>query len=252
MVGSFYEIASGGGGSTTTLDAYANTPAGPASGDEMVCTDSPLRRIYNGSAWLDFLPATSVPTTPMPTAGWTQAGTAPTSLTAVGGTRVVQIGAGILGYQRAAPATSWKVRSLFRYVTTDTSPDASTGIYLQETATNESLGIQANVQSATDRIYVVDRPNGSTSAAGQVIVFTGTPAVLCRAPFWLEAEYNAANVGSEIVFRVSMDGINFLEIATYAVGTYFTSAPDMSVVNFDPGGTTTTLYMQYLYDEITL
>jgi hypothetical protein len=182
-----------------------------------------------------------------------QVGTAPTSLTAAAGIRTIVPGAAGGGYERAAPSTSWKARTLVGWTATDTTPDGSPGLYLEETATNEAFGMQLNQNASTQIVYTVDRPNGATSGVGQVIVLNSQPAGYPKDGLWMEAEYNAANVGSEVVFRWSIDGVNFVELGTYAVGSYFTSAPDKTVFTFDPtGDPASAVYTQFLYYETTL
>lgn len=163
-------------------------------------------------------------------------------------------GAGIGAYNRGAPSTSWKARTLVRAFTPDSAPDSAFGIYLQENATSKSLGMQFNLTSTTPRIYIVNRPNGSTSQVGEVLPVNVSPSSLGFHDYvWLEAEYDAGNVGSEVVFRYSTDGVNFITFRTYNVTTYFTTAPDLTAFNFDAGGANTeTVYTQFLYYETTL
>lgn len=250
--GEFY--GGGGGGSTISESVAYASCSGSVAGDICIPEDSPLTRVYDGSTFLDYLPGSGPPVAAMPTAGWTQVGTAPTSLTAVGGTRVIVPGAGIGGYSRAAPSTSWRARTLVTVVGPDSTPDLATGLYLQETATNESLGIQLNQNNLTPIVYIVDRPNGSTSQVGEAIVSSTSPASEhFHFRVWLEAAYDAANTGSELTFSTSTDGVNFTTHATLNVATYFTSAPDLTILNFDASGANTrTKYTQFLYYETPL
>lgn len=260
MAGSFFNTGSSGGGAGSgnviTLDAYASTPASPSTGDTLISTDGPLHRIYDGTNWLDFLPGAGPPVPAMPTAGWTQVGTAPTSLTAAAGIRsIVPAAGGDVGYERTPGSTSWKSRVYLKCLGLDTNPDTSFGLYLEENATSEALGININrAAGTTTTVYTIDRPNGATSGVGQVLVTNQSPGVPMQGPgVWLEAEYNAANVGSECVLRYGHDGVNFIEIATYNAATYFTTAPDLIVPTFGPGGAPTqTVYTHYLYSEIAL
>lgn len=66
--GSFYSsppTGGGGGGASVTQAAYASCGTGSAAGDICVTTDGPLWRVWDGSAWDDYLPGYGAVTPPV-------------------------------------------------------------------------------------------------------------------------------------------------------------------------------------------
>lgn len=248
--GSFYGAGGGGGGAAISQAAYASC-SGTASGDTCWPTDSPLVRIYDGSAFDDCFPGFGC-ADPIPTAGWTAEGVAHTTSTA-GGVRVytAAAAAAVGGHSRSLATTSSRAEVVVSHLVRDTSTSGGSVLaFLEEGGTADALGMQYTVDSNGNWfVYAVRRPNGTTNSSGQAIVVTGSPFTYSGGPLWMALEYDAADTGAEIDLQLSADGLVWHTLLTEAVGTSFAGAPDEWVLGCEGASTVASECSVYLFSE---
>lgn len=119
----YWAEAGGGGGAIATQAAYASC-IGSTTGDVCFTTDGPLQRVWDGTAWDDYLPGVGAITVP-PSAGWTERDATGDTPTSLGGCLLFE-GDGDDIYTRTAPSTPWTATFVI-YATPYGASDVSYG-----------------------------------------------------------------------------------------------------------------------------
>jgi hypothetical protein len=219
----------GGGGNSIAFGTFGSLPgSATTSGDMYVCTDSPYTFIWNGSAWLPFLPAAGEVTLP-PTSGWTWDTQGGSSVVTTYGNLYVSF-AGFAAdqaraYYRAVSGT-FTVKMLCKVATWKTT-SAQSGVGLAISDGTKYLFFAAfdfTGQSVLPRIlvqYWSTISNPVSSLAQLVDYSSGAPAG--GIGLWLGCVVDATH----ITFYVSIDGggapgsgVNWIQVYQEAVGAH--------------------------------
>lgn len=225
QAGAFYEDASGGGGgASVTQAAYASCGSGSAAGDVCVTTDGPLWRVWDGSAWDDYLPG-SGPVTAPPDSGWSWVNQGSSTVATAGGVRSYSIDTSTTtfrGQYRSAPSTPYEVEIIASVHTWDEVGGVAIGF--REAATSEWVTVEYQTGAGAAGIgdfrgppglYVQKRTSGLSFGSN---VYTGDEGLLR-----LTGAFRVilADDGTDLTIDVC-DVTQCEQVWTEASGTYLT------------------------------
>ena len=218
--------AAGGGIDPSISDTYANIIAATCTATEEGQIGVPTNSYYSmarcdGSAWDWFLGGRSVTIPASGDYAWVNQNSATLDTTG-GGIYLEAIATGSNSLSQRVKSTAATPFTVTMAIAPNVwSSDQSVGIMLRESGTSKILTFGPEVVSAVAAKYSVIKWTNSTTFSAYQAQNIGAAAVVSR-PVWLRVTHD----GTNIVWKLSNDGANFITVSTATKTNFFTTDAD--------------------------